>query len=198
MRLEVGEVKSGINPHSRELAVVRGGTAAPRDLLRVDAGSTVTIPGKLVVEGFTTFVGYANPLQAATTLTELAAQAADLLARAQVLLNQLTDKDLQARQAVPWHVSGTSLTYTLRLASSATTAVRGVSAYETVVANNVISQGFVARGVDLPAGTTRDIARTIDVSALAAGTQIAVTVIAVGVGQDGQPRTGTLRIQAVR
>ena len=76
-------------------------------------------------------------------------------------------------------------------------AVTAVAAYETVIDLSTsmrISNHFVAQGIDLPAGTTNDTARLIDVGA--AGQTVSVVVLAIGVGQDGQPRTGTLRFQA--
>ena len=57
LRLEVGEVKSGVDPHALELLVAHGRDGPGQDLLHVDAGGTVTIPGGLVVEGFTTVSG---------------------------------------------------------------------------------------------------------------------------------------------
>lgn len=197
LRLELGEVRTGDDPHARELVVAHGGSGPGPDLLHVDAGGTVTIQGNLVVEGFTTFTGYPSPLPGATTLGDLAAQTASLLARAQVLLNSLTDTDLLASQTgLPIPVVGTSLTYTLTLTSTGT-AVRAVAAYETVVVgSSPPRQGFVAQGVDLAAGAASSIPRSIGLpGALPAGTPIDITVLAVGVGQDGQPRTGTLHMQ---
>jgi len=196
-RLEAGEVKSGIDPHARELLVATGGTGAVKDLLHVDTGGTVTIPGKLVVEGFTTVTGQSGPLAAAATLSSLAAQEADLLAQAQVLLNRLTDTDLRAQLKAGPAAAAPAVTYTMQLASSAAVAVTSVAAYETVVnlsTNKVISQQFVAQGISLPAGSTYDITRTVAVGPHQ--TRASITVLVIGAGQDGQPRVGTLAFQA--
>ena len=140
LRLEVGEVKSGVDPRALELLVARGGTGAEQDLLHVDAGGTVTIPGGLVVEGTTTVSGGAGP--GATTLSGLAAQEANLLAMGQVLLNQLTNTDLKA-SAQGVSRGGSTVSYTLQLAS--TTAVTDIAAYETVVAWRQRAQQAIRR-----------------------------------------------------
>ena len=196
LRLEVGEAKAGADPHALELLVTQGGTGTAADLLHVDAGGTVTIAGDLVVEGFTTMTGQPSALPNAPTLTSLAAQEADLLAQAQILLNQLTDTNLLATQLPGPPPPPNAVSYTLRL-SSVAMAVTAVAAYETVIdlaGNTPISSQFVAQGIDLPAGSTNDTVRQINVGA--AGQTISVVVLAIGVGQDGQPRTGTLRFQA--
>jgi hypothetical protein len=196
LRLEVGAVTSGVNAHGLDLLVMQGGTGAEQDLLHADAGASVTIPGNLVVKGFTTAAGFPG-VPAAPTLSSLAAQEANLLALAQVLLNQLTDTDLRAHQVGTWTASGNTVAYTLRLVSSAATAVSSVAVYETVInvtASTPISNKFIGRDINLPASSTHDIARTIIVGPHP--TQVLIAVLAVGVGQDGQPRTGTLRFQA--
>lgn len=196
LRLEVGEVKSGVNPRGLELLVMRGGSGAEQDLLHADAGANVTIPGKLVVKGFTTAAGFPG-VPGAPTLSALAAQEANLLAQAQVLLNKLTDTDLRALQVGTWTHSGNTVTYTVRLVSSAATAVSSVAVYETVInlaANTLVSGQFVGRDINLAAASTYDIARTINAGSHP--TPVLIAVLAVGVGQDGQPRTGTLRFQA--
>jgi hypothetical protein len=196
LRLEVGEVKSGVNARGLELLVMRGGTGAEQDLLHADAGANVTIPGNLVVKGFTTVAGFPG-VPDAPTLSALAAQEANLLALAQVLLNQLTDTDLRAHQVGTWTASGNTVAYTLRLVSSAATDVSSIAVYETVVnlaASTLVSNQFIGRDINLPASNTHDIARTITVGPHP--TPVLIAVLAVGVGQDGQPRTGTLRFQA--
>ena len=194
LRLEVGELKSGVDPHALELFVAQNGTGTVNDLLHVDASGTVTIPGNLVVEGVATATGSPSPLPAGTTLSSLAAQEADLLASAQLVLNQLTNTDLQAGHASVGH-SNTRVSYTLQLTSSSATAVNGVSAYETVTGpTSPISRGFVAQDISLPAGSTANVARTIDVGAT--GLTVTIAVVAIGVGQDGQPRIGTDNFQA--
>lgn len=196
LRLEVGEVKSGVNALGLELLVMQGGTGAGQDLLRADAGANVTIPGKLVVKGFTTAAGFPG-VPGAPTLSALAAQEANLLAQAQVLLNKLTDTDLRAVQAGTWTPSGNTVIYKIELVSSATTAVSSVAVYETVInlaTSKLVSSQFVGRGINLAAASTYDIARTVDVGSNP--TPVLIAVLAVGVGQDGQPRTGTLRFQA--
>lgn len=196
LRLEVGEVKSGVNARGLELLVVQGGTGAEQDLLHADAGANVTIPGNLVVKGFTTAAGFPGVPEAAT-LSALAAQEANLLAQAQVLLNQLTDTDLRALQVGTWTHSGNTVAYTLRLVSSAATAVSSVAVYETVInlaVSTLVSNQFVGRDINLAAASTYDIARTINIGSHP--TPVLIAVLAVGVGQDGQPRTGTLRFQA--
>jgi hypothetical protein len=196
LRLEVGEAKAGADPHALELLVRRRGTGTAAELLHVDAGGTVTIAGHLKVEGFTTVTGQPSALPNAPTLSSLAAQEADLLAQAQILLNQLTDTNLLATQLPGPPPPANHVSYTLRL-SSVAMAVTAVAAYETVIDLSTsmrISNHFVAQGIDLPAGTTNDTARLIDVGA--AGQTVSVVVLAIGVGQDGQPRTGTLRFQA--
>ena len=196
LRLEVGEVKSGVNARGLELLVMRGGTGAEQDLLHADAGANVTIPGNLVVKGFTTAAGFPG-VPGAPTLSALAAQEANLLALAQVLLNQLTDTDLRAHQVGTWTALGNTVAYTLRLVSSAATDVSSIAVYETVVnlaASTLVSNQFIGRDINLPAASTYDIARTIIVGSHP--TPVFVTALAVGVGQDGQPRTGTLRFQA--
>jgi hypothetical protein len=198
LRLEVGEVKSGVNPGAVELLVATGGKGAAQDLLRVDGVTTVTIGGPLTVEGFSTVTGFPGPLPAGTTLSSLAAQEAQLLAVAQVLLNQLTNSDLQAAlHAGPAVSGGTAVTYTLRLTSSATTAVTAVAVYETVVnltTNALASSQFIAQGIDLPAASSHDVARTVTLGPHP--TSASVAIMAVGVGQDGQPRIGTLQFHA--
>jgi hypothetical protein len=194
LRLEVGELKSGVDPHALDLFVAQDGTGTVNDLLHVDANGTVTISGSLVVEGVATASGSPNPLPGGTTLAGLAAQEADLLASAQLVLNQLTNMDLRAEHVGVTH-SNTVVSYTLRLASSAATAVNAVSAYETVTGPvNVISSGLVAQAIDLPAGSTSDVARSIDVGAT--GLTVTIAVVAIGVGQDGQPRIGMDSFQA--
>lgn len=196
LRLEVGEARAGVDPNALELLVTQGGTGATADLLHVDAGGTVTIAGDLVVEGFTTMTGQPSALPNAPTLSSLAAQEAGLLAQAQILLNQLTDTNLRATWLSGPPPPANHVSYTLRLSSVAMT-VTAVAAYETVVdlsSNKAISSQFVAQGIDLPAGSSNDTARLIDVGA--AGQTISVVVLAIGVGQDGQPRSGTLRFQA--
>lgn len=196
LRLEVGALTSGVNAHGLELLVMRGGNDAGQDLLHVDAGASVTIPGDLVVKGFTTAAGFPG-VPAAPTLSSLAAQEANLLALAQVLLNQLTDTDLRAHQAGTWTASGNTVAYTLRLLSSAATAVSSIAVYETVinlVASTLISKKFIGRDINLATSSMLDIARTITVGPHP--TPVLIAVLAVGVGQDGQPRTGTLRFQA--
>lgn len=196
LRLEVGEVKSGVNARSLELLVMSGGTGAERDLLHADAGANVTIPGKLVVKGFTTLAGFPGA-PTAPTLSALAAQEANLLALAQVLLNQLTDTDLRVLQVGTWTHSGNTVAYTLRLVTSAATAVSSIAIYETVInlaASTPISNQFVGRDINLAAASTYDVTRTIIVGSHP--TPVLIAVLAVGVGQDGQPRTGTLRFQA--
>jgi hypothetical protein len=197
LRLEVGEVKSGVDPGAVELLVATGGKGAARDLLRVDASTTVTI-GSLCVEGFTTVTGFPGPLPAGTTLSSLAAQEAQLLAVAQVLLGQLTNSDLQAALHVGPAVSGgAAVTYTLRLTSAATTVVTAVSVYETVVnltTNELAGSQFIAQGIDLPAAGTHDVARTVTLGPHP--TSASIAIMAVGVGQDGQPRIGTLQFHA--
>jgi hypothetical protein len=194
LRLEVGELKSGVDPQALELLVAADGTGAATDLMHVDASGTVTITGGLTVEGVATATGSPGPLPAGTTLASLAAQQADLLAAAQLVLNQLTDTDLRAGHAGVTH-AGTIVSYTLQLTSSAATAVNGVSAYETVTGPpGSISRRFVAQGIDLPAGSTADVARSIDVGAT--GLTVTIAVVAIGVGQDGQPRIGMDNFQA--
>jgi hypothetical protein len=194
LRLEVGEVKSGVDPHSLELLVMQGGTGAEKDLLYVDAGTTVTIPKNLTVEGFTTVTGTTSPLPGGATLSSLAAQEADLLAMAQVILNQLTNTDLRATQVGTPAIAGSQVTYTLRLTTSATIAVSGVAVYETVIGTGLISHQFIAQGLNVPAASTHDITRTTDVGAT--GIAVTIGVLAIGVGQDEQPRTATLQLQA--
>ena len=198
LRLEVGEVKSGVNPGALELLVAKGGIGAEQDLLRVDAGTTVTVGGSLTVEGFSTVTGFPGPLPAGTTLSSLAAQEAQLLAVAQVLLTQLTNTDLRATlHAGPAPSGSTAVSYTLRLASSATTTVTSVAAYETVVnvsTSTLISSQFIAQGIDLPAASTHDVARTVTLGPHP--TPASIAVMAIGVGQDGQPRIGTLQFPA--
>jgi hypothetical protein len=198
VRLEVGEVKGGVNPQAVELLVATSRTGAARDLLRVDAGTTVTVGGSLTVEGFTTVTGFPGPLPAGTTLASLAAQEAQLLAVAQVLLSQLTNSDLRAAlHAGPARYGSTAVTYTLRLTSSATTAVTAVAAYETVVnlsANTLISGQFIAQGINLPAASTYDRSRRVTLGPHP--TTASIAIMAIGVGQDGQPRIGTLQFQA--
>jgi hypothetical protein len=196
LRLEVGEVKSGVDPHALELLVAQGGTGAVKELLRVDASGTVTIPGPITVEGYTTVTGQASPLPAAPTLSSLAAQEADLLAMAQVLLNQLTDTDLRAVvSGTPTAAGSDAVTYTLGLVNLSATAVQGIAAYETVIGSaGLISHQFIAQGIDLPAASTHDITRTV--TAGPHPTPVTIAVLAVGVGQDGQPRTATLRFTA--
>lgn len=195
LRLEVGEVKSGVDPHSLELLVMQGGTGAEQDLLHVDAGTTVTIPNNLTVEGFTTVTGTTSPLPGGATLSSLAAQEADLLAMAQVILNRLTNTDLQATQVGTPTIAGSQVTYTLRLTTSATTAVSGVAVYQTVIGPaQLISHQFIAQGLNLPAASTHDITQTTDAGAT--GLTVTIAVLAIGVGQDGQPRTATLQLQA--
>ena len=191
LRLEVGEVKTGVDPHALELLVAPGGTGAGQDLLHVDAGGTVTIPGSLTVEGVTTVSGWATTGPGggtgATTLSGLAASEANVLAAAQALLNQLTNTDLKA-SAQGVSSAGGTVSYTLQLASSATMAVTDIAAYETVVVgSSVVSRQFVAQGVNLSPAGTADIPRTI-----AVGGSAHVAVLAIGAGQDGQPRAATL------
>lgn len=195
LRLEIGEVTSGVDPHSLESLVMQGGTGTGKNLLHVDAGGTVTICGPLTVAGFTTVTGTTVPLPAGQTLSSLAAQEADLLARAQVILNRLTNTDLQATQAGTPTTAGNQVTYTLQLATSATTAVSGVAVYETVIAPaRLIHRQFIAQGLNLPPAGTHDITQTIDVGAT--GMTVTIAVLAIGVGQDGQPRTATLQLHA--
>jgi hypothetical protein len=198
LRLEVGEVKSGVNPDAVELLVARGGKGAAHDLLHVDGEGTVTIGGPLTVEGFSTVTGFPGPLPAGTTLSSLAAQEAQLLAVAQVLLSQLTNPDLRAALhagPAPW--GSTAVSYTLRLASSATAAVTAVAAYETVVSlpdSTLISSKFIAQGINLPAASTHDVVRRVTLGPHP--TRASIAIMAIGVGQDGQPRIGTLQFQA--
>jgi hypothetical protein len=96
-----------------------------------------------------------------------------------------------------WTHSGNTVAYTLRLVSSAAIAVSSVAVYETVInlaASTLVSNQFVGRDINLAAASTYDIARTITVGSHP--TPVLIAVLAVGVGQDGQPRTGTLRFQA--
>lgn len=193
LRLEVGEVKTGVDPHALELLIAQGG--AGQDLLHVDAGGTVTIPGSLTVEGVTTVSGWATSGPGggtgATTLSGLAASEANVLAAAQALLNQLTNTDLKASAQAVSSAGGT-VSYTLQLASSATMAVTDIAAYETVVVGgSVVSRQFVAQGVSLSPAGTADIPRTIPVGGTAN-----VAVLAIGAGQDGQPRAATLNFSA--
>ena len=194
LRLEIGELKTGVDPHALELFVAQDGTGAVNDLVHVDASGTVTISGGLVVEGVATASGSPSPLPDGTTLASLAAQEADLLASAQLILNQLTNTDLRAEHTGVTH-SGTDVTYTLRLVSSPATAVNAVSAYETVTGPaGLISTELVAQSIDVPANTTSDVARSIDVHAT--GLTVTIAVVAIGVGQDGQPRIGMDSFQA--
>ena len=188
LRLEVGELKSGVDPRALELVVAPHGTGGTKDLMYVDASGTVTISGHLTVEGVATATGSPGPLPAGTTLASLAAEEADLLAAAQLVLNQLTDTDLRAGHAGVTHV-GTIVSYTLRLINSSPAAVNAVAAYETVTATTPISRGFVAQNVDVPAGSTVGVTRTINAGGT--GLTVTITVVAIGVGQDGQPRIGT-------
>ena len=195
LRLEIGEVTSGVDPHGLESLVMKGGTGTGKNLLHVDAGGTVTIPGPLTVAGFTTVTGTTVPLPAGQTLSSLAAQEADMLALAQLILNRLTNTDLQATQVGTPTTAGSQVTYTLQLVTSATTAVSGVAVYETVIAPaRLISRQFIAQGLNLPPAGTYDITQTIDVGAT--GMTVTIAVLAIGVGQDGQPRTATLQLHA--
>jgi len=192
LRLEVGEVKTGVDPHALELLIAQG--AGP-DLLHVDAGGTVTISGGLTVVGVTTVSGWATTGPGggtgATTLSGLAASEANVLAAAQALLNNLTNTDLKA-SAQGVSSAGGTVSYTLHLASSAATAVTDIAAYETVVVGgSVVSRQFVAQGVNLSPAGTADIHRAIPVGGTAN-----IAVLAIGAGQDGQPRAATLSFSA--
>ena len=199
LRLEIGEVKSGVDPRALELLVAQGGTSPAKNLLHVDGGGTVTIPGGLVVEGFTAVSGGAGP--AATTLSGLAAQEADVPAMARALLNQLTDTDLKAAYQNPPTVADGVVSYTLQLTSSASTAVTRIAAYEIVIGTvtathltSVLSRQFVAQGVNLSPGSSYRINRTIRAGP---GRNVSVAVLAARAGPDGQPRSATFGFLAI-
>ena len=74
-----------------------------------------------------------------------------------MLLNQLTDTDLRAHQVGTWTASGNTVAYTLRLVSSAATAVSSIAVYETVVnlaASTLVSNQFIGRDINLAASST--------------------------------------------
>ncbi|MGY1636825.1 hypothetical protein ACI78V_09245 [Geodermatophilus sp. SYSU D00742] len=191
LRAEVGEVRAGIPATSQTFRVVQAGNPSP-DLLVVDAAGTVTIPGGLLVRGTATFRGGGGPGGAATSAAELALQTADVLARAQQLLAARADLDLTARQDGLPGFSGTTLRYSVALAAGPGVPLHSVAAYETVVAGEErLRHGFVVQGLDLAAGARHVLSREIDVSSVPPGVAIDLTVLAVGVGPDGQPRTGT-------
>lgn len=200
LRLEIGEVKTGGDPQALELLIAQGGTGAGQDLLHVDATGNVTIPNGLVVQGVTTVGGGAGAGgsggagSGATTLSGLVAQEANVLAMSQALLNQLTNTDLRMPFPSPAPAASAGVvSYTLQLANSSAATITAVAAYETAVAGStVLSKQFVVQGVNLPAAGSYNINRTITAGT---GQNVTVTVLAIGAGQDGQPRTATLGFQ---
>jgi hypothetical protein len=82
-------------------------------------------------------------------------------------------------------VSGTS--YTLELTTSAATAVSSITVYQTVLSGgSVASRSIVAQGVSLQPASSKAFTEPLP------GGPVTVDVLAIGVGQDGRPRTATL------
>jgi hypothetical protein len=196
LRIEVGEVKAGGNPALTEVLLASGGDTWT-DLMWLDASGSVTFPGTLTVAGVITVLGGAGGGPAGTgsgsaapaTLSALAASEANVLADAQALLNTLTNTDLVATNQGISHAGG-AVSYTLRLATSAATAVNSISAYETIIAGGtVLSRKFVAQGVSLQPSSSTDLVVPVTVGG---GSSVTVNILAAGVGQDGQPRAATL------
>ena len=118
LRAEVGEVSTGIDPALRELVVLQAATGgAAKELLRVDAAKTTTIPGPLTVKGTITMRG-GGPAGAVPDFVQLAQASAALLAQAQQLLARQADKDLTVvAQGAP-SVSAGTLHYDFQLVSA--------------------------------------------------------------------------------
>jgi hypothetical protein len=78
------------------------------------------------------------------------------------------------------------VSYILRLATTAATSVTSITVYQTVVSGGTASRTTLAQGVSLQAA-----ASTTFTQDLPAG-HVTVDVLAIGVGQDGRPRSATL------
>jgi hypothetical protein len=197
LRAELGEVRAGVDPSAVQLRVLQAGAPVDeQELLCVDATRTVTVPGKLVVTGTFTVRNTAGLGDGAgdtpTTLPDLAEEAADAIARAQLLLAARANIDLRVEQESAPAVAGDTLRYTVALVSGPGVAISAAAAYETVVAGNQArSKRFLIRDLDLAAGARRSVSSEVDVTGVAAGTPIVLTVLAIGVGPDGEPRTAT-------
>ena len=78
------------------------------------------------------------------------------------------------------------VSYTLRLATSAAPAVTSITVYQTVLSGGVASRTTVAQGVSLQAAASTTFTQDLPAD------HVAVDVLAIGVGQDGRPRSATL------
>lgn len=98
----------------------------------------------------------------------------------------LANTDLVATNQGVSDESG-QVSYILQLATSAATAVTSIAVYQTVLSGgSVASRTTVAQGVNLQPASSTTFTESLP------GGHVTVDVLAIGVGQDGLPRSATL------
>ena len=95
----------------------------------------------------------------------------------------LANTDLVATYTVDALTSG-AVSYTLQLTTSAAAAVSSITIYLTIVSGGVATRDIIPVG-NLPPATTT-------LREITPGSGVTVYVLAIGVGQDGRPRSATL------